>query len=64
MSTLGFIFFSDCDSVLIPPTEGKALNKTVETCPRCQCKYEARNTTTIKVRFLLQRLKRFQQIRQ
>ncbi|XP_065205126.1 uncharacterized protein CG1161 isoform X2 [Planococcus citri] len=40
---------NDCDSVVIPPTEGKAQNKTVETCPRCQCKYEARNTTTIKV---------------
>ncbi|XKL59678.1 hypothetical protein PGB90_000694 [Kerria lacca] len=41
---------NDCDSIILPPTSGFQINnKTEELCPRCQCKYESRNTTIIKV---------------
>lgn len=40
----------NCDNVILPRVEDK-LNgsKGLEFCPRCECKYENRNTTTIKV---------------
>lgn len=40
---------NDCDSVILPPTNGLQVNNHTEKfCPTCQCKYESRNTTTIK----------------
>lgn len=43
---------SDCDSVILPPTNGMQVNNHTEKfCPTCQCKYESRNTTTIKVSY-------------
>ncbi|BET03490.1 TMEM9 [Nesidiocoris tenuis] len=38
---------NDCDSVTPMPVD--VPNKTQELCPRCECKYESRNTTIIKV---------------
>lgn len=42
--------FSDCDGVSVPAVDN--YNKTQELCPRCECKYESRNTGVIKVRNL------------
>lgn len=36
--------------MILPPEWRQYDNKTEATCPRCQCKYESRNTTIIKVR--------------
>lgn len=41
--------FSDCDSVILPRMADKIKGKEQEFCPRCECKYENRNTTVIKV---------------
>ncbi|XP_066901599.1 uncharacterized protein CG1161 [Halyomorpha halys] len=38
---------NDCDAVTVPAIDDKAQNK--ELCPRCECKYESRKTTIIKV---------------
>ncbi|KAG8291854.1 tmem9 [Homalodisca vitripennis] len=38
---------NDCDGVSVPVVDND--NKTQELCPRCECKYESRNTTIIKV---------------
>ena len=46
-----FFFFSDCDTATVPAIDDKAQNK--ELCPRCECKYENRNTTIINVIMLL-----------
>lgn len=40
---------SDCDSVILPRYAEKIKGKEQEFCPRCECKYENRNTTVIKV---------------
>lgn len=37
---------NDCDDVSVPVIEN---NSTRELCPKCECKYESRNTTIIKV---------------
>ena len=39
----------DCDSVILPKYADKIKGKEQEFCPRCECKYENRNTTVIKV---------------
>jgi len=39
----------NCDGVILPRVEQKIQGKGEEFCPRCECKYENRNTTTIKV---------------
>jgi hypothetical protein len=44
-----FLIFSDCDSVILPRYAEKIKGKEQEFCPRCECKYENRNTTVIKV---------------
>lgn len=42
----------NCDGVILPRIAGKIKEgKGQEICPRCDCKYENRNTTIIKVRF-------------
>lgn len=40
---------SDCDSVILSRYADKIKGKEQEFCPRCECKYENRNTTVIKV---------------
>lgn len=40
---------SDCDSVILPKWGEKIKGKEQEFCPRCECKYENRNTSVIKV---------------
>uniref|UniRef100_U5EEX9 Putative conserved plasma membrane protein n=1 Tax=Corethrella appendiculata TaxID=1370023 RepID=U5EEX9_9DIPT len=39
----------DCDNVILPRLTQKLNGKEREFCPRCECKYENRNTTIIKV---------------
>ncbi|XP_058126549.1 uncharacterized protein CG1161 [Anopheles ziemanni] len=39
----------NCDGVILPRIAGKIKGKGTEICPRCDCKYENRNTTIIKV---------------
>ncbi|XP_308543.5 uncharacterized protein CG1161 isoform X2 [Anopheles gambiae] len=39
----------NCDGVILPRLVGKIKGKGQEICPRCDCKYENRNTTIIKV---------------
>lgn len=42
----------NCDGVILPRLSKKNISiegKEKEFCPRCDCKYENRNTTTIKV---------------
>ncbi|CAG7784794.1 unnamed protein product [Allacma fusca] len=38
-----------CDYVVIPQVENIVQGKVEEFCSRCECKYESRNTTIIKV---------------
>ena len=46
------LHFSDCDNVVLPDVIDKINGKEREFCPRCDCKYESRNTTTIKVKVI------------
>ncbi|XP_058464671.1 uncharacterized protein CG1161 [Malaya genurostris] len=39
----------NCDGVILPRVAEKIKGKEQEFCPRCDCKYENRNTTIIKV---------------
>ncbi|KAK2717480.1 hypothetical protein QYM36_006304, partial [Artemia franciscana] len=39
----------DCTNVVLPQVGQDIVGKEQEFCPRCQCRYESRNTTTIKV---------------
>ncbi|CRL00215.1 CLUMA_CG013489, isoform A [Clunio marinus] len=39
----------NCDQVILPKLADKIKGKEQEFCPRCECKYENRNTTVIKV---------------
>uniref|UniRef100_A0A182WJN6 TMEM9 family protein n=1 Tax=Anopheles minimus TaxID=112268 RepID=A0A182WJN6_9DIPT len=39
----------NCDGVILPRLVNKVKGKEQEICPRCDCKYENRNTTIIKV---------------
>ncbi|XP_049297857.1 uncharacterized protein CG1161 [Anopheles funestus] len=39
----------NCDGVILPRLANKIKGKGQEICPRCDCKYENRNTTIIKV---------------
>lgn len=39
----------NCDGVILPRIADKIKGKEQEFCPRCDCKYENRNTTIIKV---------------
>lgn len=44
--------FSNCDGVILPKLEKLNIHiagKEQEFCPRCECKYENRNTSIIKV---------------
>lgn len=41
--------FSNCDGVILPRIGEDLKGKEQEFCPRCECKYENRNTTIIKV---------------
>lgn len=38
----------NCDGVILPRIADKIKGKEQEFCPRCDCKYENRNTTIIK----------------
>lgn len=40
---------SNCMDVVIPKIANQLNGKEGEFCPRCECKYENRNTTIIKV---------------
>lgn len=42
-------FYSNCDGVIIPKLGEAIRGKEQEFCPRCECKYEYRNITIIKV---------------
>lgn len=47
-----FVFcflYSNCDTVILPRVGDDIKGKEQEFCPRCECKYESRNTTIIKV---------------
>ncbi|KAF2879353.1 hypothetical protein ILUMI_26823 [Ignelater luminosus] len=39
----------NCDGVILPKIGNKIKGKEQEFCPRCECKYENRNLTIIKV---------------
>ncbi|XP_046400119.1 uncharacterized protein CG1161 [Ischnura elegans] len=39
----------NCDNVVLPKVADDIKGKEQEFCPRCECIYESRNTTTIKV---------------
>lgn len=41
--------FSNCDGVILPRIGKEILGKEQQFCLRCECKYENRNTTIIKV---------------
>jgi hypothetical protein len=41
--------YSNCDTVILPRVGDDIKGKEQEFCPRCECKYESRNTTIIKV---------------
>ncbi|XP_018008216.1 uncharacterized protein CG1161 isoform X2 [Hyalella azteca] len=43
----------DCDNVVLPNLHEDIKGREKEFCPRCECKYESRNTTTIKVVVIL-----------
>ena len=38
----------NCDWMVLPKLDLDYRNKSKELCPRCECKYESRNLTTIK----------------
>lgn len=38
----------NCDGVVLPQLTPDVQGKAKEFCPRCECKYESRNTTTIR----------------
>lgn len=43
-------YFSNCNGVILPSHYGEQIKgKEEEFCPRCECKYENRNTAIIKV---------------
>ena len=42
----------DCTNVVLPRVGDDIKGKEKEFCPRCECKYESRNTTTIKVKVI------------
>lgn len=41
--------FSNCDGVILPKVGNEIQGKEQQFCLRCECKYENRNTTIIKV---------------
>lgn len=41
--------FSNCDDMVLPKVGKDIAGKEQEFCARCECKYENRNTTIIKV---------------
>merc|ERR1739838_344537 len=43
----------DCDSVVLPQVIDDIKGRETEFCTRCECKYESRNITTIKVVVIL-----------
>lgn len=49
LSLFLFFYCSNCDGVVLPHLGDDLQGKEKEFCPRCQCKYENRNTTIIKV---------------
>lgn len=51
--TQDYVSSSDCDSVILARYAEKIKGKEQEFCPRCECKYENRNTTVIKVSSLI-----------
>ena len=38
----------NCDFVVLPSLDDNVQAKAKEFCPRCECKYESRNTATIR----------------
>ena len=38
----------NCDGVVLPQLKSNVQDKAKEFCPRCECKYESRNITTIR----------------
>lgn len=43
------VIYSKCESVVLPRLGEQIKGKEEVFCPRCDCKYENRNTTIIKV---------------
>ncbi|KAG7313063.1 hypothetical protein JYU34_000144 [Plutella xylostella] len=43
----------NCDGVILPRVGDEIKGREQEFCPRCDCKYESRNTTVIKVVVIL-----------
>lgn len=43
----------DCDNIVLPKVAELIRGHEQEFCPRCECKYESRNSTTIKVVVIL-----------
>jgi hypothetical protein len=44
-----YIIYSKCESVVLPKLGEQIKGREEVFCPRCDCKYENRNTTIIKV---------------
>lgn len=40
---------SNCDSVILPKVDDEVRMNAELFCPRCECKYETRNTAVIMV---------------
>lgn len=38
----------NCDFVVLPHLDAKFQDRAKDICPRCECKYESRNTTMIR----------------
>lgn len=47
------MYFSNCDGVILPRIGDEIKGKEQEFCPRCECKYETRNTTVIRVYYFI-----------
>lgn len=43
-----FFHFSNCEGVILPRVQKDLEGKEQEFCPRCECKYENRNTAIIQ----------------
>lgn len=48
-----FYVYSNCEGVVLRKIKDKLHGQELVFCPRCECKYENRNTTIIKVKLIL-----------
>ena len=48
---LSLYFLSTCEGAVLPHLGKEIKDKAQIFCPRCDCKYENRNTTIIKVNY-------------